>query len=381
VSTDRRPAIGLVLACSAWFAAATVPSEVAAPSLVAAAVPLGFAGGGFVSALRGWPERIPPRRLAWIGARAAALANVVPAVVPGIGALLVGRVGVGAALALLYPSVLHLTASSAGRRPGAALGSVIAALTVGSASPHLVRALGVSSWRFALVVTSAAVLLGGLVIRTGGPERAPRATGFHAGHVGAVLACRRVRRAMAGYLGHMWELYAGWALAASHLREVWSSPRIGAGAGALVVAVGAIGAWAMGRVGDRIGLVRAARLAMAASGGLALAMPAVPTTPWAVTLALTAWGLFVIADGGLFPALTAGGAGPDLAATALTLQLAAGFALAALTSALAPLAVEHLGWSTAFALLSAGPLIGNLALRGAAPAVPRPAGLLAPAVS
>lgn len=169
MTASRRATLGLVLACTTWFAAAAVPASVASPALLAAAVRLGFATGELTSAWRGWPQSVPPQRLAWLGARLVAVANVLPVVVEGALPLVASRAAVGASLALVYPSVLHLVSAGAAGRPGRALGAVIAALTIGSAGPRVIRAAGITAWPL-LVATSLAVLAGGALIRS---ARAP----------------------------------------------------------------------------------------------------------------------------------------------------------------------------------------------------------------
>src|SRR5699024_6517756 len=90
----------------------------------------------------------------------------------------------GVALAGVYPiaikEVLHWVTL---RQRGTATGMLIAALTLGSAAPHLVSALVNTSWTSVIVITSGAVLFGGLLFALGVPKRdtAPRTNTFSLG--------------------------------------------------------------------------------------------------------------------------------------------------------------------------------------------------------
>src|SRR5258708_30560537 len=94
---------------------------------------------------------------------------------------------------------------------GLAIGLLVAALTVGSAAPHLIRGLTDLPWRHTLLAASVLAAAGALTVTlvTEGPHRFPPAR-FDLRMATAVLRERGPRLACFGYFGHMWELYAMW---------------------------------------------------------------------------------------------------------------------------------------------------------------------------
>ena len=90
---------------------------------------------------------------------------------------------------------------------------VIGGLTLGSASPHLVRALsGSLDWRVVVVTATVSTLAGAVTFLLYARED-PIAFGkaiFDPWQIGAVFCNKPLMYATVGYLGHMWELYAMW---------------------------------------------------------------------------------------------------------------------------------------------------------------------------
>lgn len=373
---------------SVWFSSAAVlgemtraaadagaPLERFAASLLSSAVQVGFAIGAVVYAVLGLADRYDPRKVFAASALLAALANAVLVVAPIGGALAVAsRFATGAFLAGVYPVGMKIAVGWGARDRGLLVGLVVGALTLGSAAPHLLAltaGLDAIGWRGAVLMSSGLATLGaGLVLRAGlGPGHAS-ARAFRWRSLGLAWTDPRLRLAYAGYLGHMWELYAMWAWIGAALVASFGArmdPAAAAGLSKLTafaaVGAGALACVAAGLLADRIGKAETTILAMAGSGGAAvLAALAFYGPPLALIAIVLVWGAFVIADSAQFSALVADAAPPDAAGALLTLQTALGFALTALTVQAAPAVAVAIGWPGLFMILALGPAAGCLAM-------------------
>jgi MFS family permease len=183
-----------------------------------------------------------------------------------------------------------------------------------------------------------------------------------------VFGNRAVRLSSLGYFGHMWELYAMWAWFLLFFSESLQARGIQPGHRAAlatfaVIAVGALGCWAGGVLGDRWGRTKTTALAMLLSGACALVMGSLfGAVPWLVLAVGLVWGFTVVADSAQFSTMVTELSDQSYVGTALTLQLALGFTLTVATIRLVPLLRMELGWGWAFAALAPGPLLGTLAM-------------------
>jgi MFS family permease len=162
----------------------------------------------------------------------------------------------------------------------------------------------------------------------------------------------------------MWELFAMWAWFLLFFRD-------GHGAGGTsaafatfaVIATGGAGCVLGGLVAERVGRAETAATAMLASGICALTIGLLVDAPtWVVLAVGLVWGVAVIADSALFSTLVTEYADQAYVGTALALQLAAGFALTAVTIWLVPFLEDAVGWRYAFAFLAPGPALGIIAM-------------------
>ena len=376
---------------SPWFSGSAVVRQLVAEwrldaagaAWLTIAVQLGFVAGALVSALTNLSDLLPARRIFFVSALGAALANALFAAAHGGGAGIALRFATGFFLAGIYPTALKVMATWFREDRGLSLGIMVGALTIGSAMPHLVNGLGGVTWRTGVLVTSALTAIGGIVTLTlvaDGPYPFPRAV-FDPGETARILRNRGVRLACLGYFGHMWELYAMWAwflvfFADSGAR--WASSTVGGAPGAghsavtpaaasfatfAVIAIGAVGCWLGGVLGDRWGRTRITTLSMAISGVCSLAAGFVfgAAPPLVLALGLV-WGVSVVADSAQFSTMVTELADQAYVGTALTLQLGIGFTLTVATIWLVPLLRDAIGWRWAFAFLVPGPVLGIVSM-------------------
>jgi MFS family permease len=377
-------AAGILLAFAPWFSASAVAPLLAEEwrttgldlPLLTVAVQVGFAVAAIALAVSGAADVVPGRILFVGGALAAAVANLGFAfVATGPSSALGWRLLTGAGLAAAYPIALRMIAGWFRRDRGLAIGIIIAALTVGSALPHLLRALGASAgadWHGIVAAASVAAVVGAVVVGIGhriGPLEVAAAR-FSPTVAASALREPSVRLANLGYLGHMWELYAMWTwlplfIAASFAVSGVADPAVASAASFLVVAIGGLGCVVAGALADRLGRTTLTIAAMAGSGASALVAGLVfGASPIIVTLVGLTWGLTVIADSAQFSAAVSELAPAGTSGSALSVQLASGFLL----TAVAILVVGALDpgdgstWRLAFWMLAVGPAIGIAAM-------------------
>ena len=378
-------AVSQVLALSLWFSATAVgPQLVDAWSLdtgglssLTTMVQIGFVVGALAFSLSNLADAVPSRRLFVVSALVGSAANASLVFVTSetVTIALVLRFVTGAALAGVYPSGLKVMSGWFRSRRGMALGVLVGALTLGSASPHLITGVGLG-WQQVVLAASVAAITAALVMGKGvsdGPYETKRHP-FDLGLVGDVLRNREFRLATAGYLGHMWELYALWTWTAVFLTAS-ADEAAGSGYGDVslvtfaVVAIGALGSWLAGVISDRFGRRIAAGGAMAVSGSVAAASPLLfGAPPWVVIPIFLIWGLTVVADSAQFSVMVTEVTRPEVRGTALTLQTALGFLLTLASIRLVPAVADATGWRWAFLPLAIGPALGVLAMIAARPA-------------
>ena len=367
-----------LLAMGLWFGVSAVGPQIAAEwrldatetSWLTLAVQLGFVAGTLLSATLNLPDVIRARHLFAICALLAAAANALLAwAADGIAAAVVLRFLTGLFLAGVYPPGMKIIASWFRSGRGLALGVLVGALTLGKASPYLVNALGSENWRTNTVLASLVALLSPLIVLLfvgDGPYALPNQP-FDPSQIVRVFTNRGVRLANFGYFGHMWELYAMWTwapvLLRASIRESGDPAWLAEAASFAVIGAGAAGCVAAGFVADRVGRPVVASAAMAVSGACCLTIGLLfGKSPVALIALAAVWGASVVADSAQFSACVTEYSDPRYLGTALTMQTCIGFLITTLSIGALPLAVEHLGWTWAFAVLAPGPLLGIVAM-------------------
>jgi MFS family permease len=372
-------ATAVLLSMTTWFSASAVVPQLreewhlssSGGALLTVAVQLGFVFGALGAAITNLADLVGPRRLILIGAATAAAANLGLVACDGLAGALPLRALTGASLALVYPPAMKAMATWFRRDRGIALGVLVGAICVGSATPHLLDAIGGVRWQIVIIGTSVLTLAGGLVAELAGkdgPYPFPKAT-FDPSQARLAWANRGVRLATLGYFGHMWELYAMWAWFAVFFAEVLQrhgseDGRVGAAVATFVViGLGAVGSTLGGVLGDRWGRTRLTSMSMALSGSCALLIGLLIDVHPAVVLAVGLfWGFWVIADSAQFSTIVTETADQRYVGTVLTLQTAAGFLLTAVSVYLLPVLTDSFSWRWVFALLAFGPALGVVAM-------------------
>jgi len=365
---------------SLWFSSAAVLPEMARAGGLAAtdlawlsaAVQLGFAGGAVAYAALGLADRYDPRLVFMLSALVAAAANLALLAVPIGGPQAVAlRALTGAALAGVYPVGMKIAAGW-GRTDRALLVSLlVGALTVGSASPHLIALIGGADWQLTIWLSTLIAAGGGVAILAVGlgPWQV-RAPTLDVVAIGLIWTSRPLRLAILGYLCHMWELYAFWAwvgvVASASYAAAGSADAelLGRLTAFLAIALGGLACVPAGWLAVRFGSARVAQLCLAGSGTAALGSALLFGGPiWAMLAILIVWGIAIIPDSALYSTLVADAAPPERTGSLLTIQTSLGFLLTVMTVQAAPVLASLVGWSWVLVVMSLGPTAGIWAMQ------------------
>ncbi|UHQ99008.1 MFS transporter (plasmid) [Natrinema zhouii] len=372
--------IAELFAMTLWFSGTAVGPELAEMWHLSAAetawltnaVQLGFVVGALLSATLTIADVIRPKYLfagsALAGAGATALiAGFVSSGFPAI----VLRFATGVALAGVYPTGMKMMAAWFDKGRGLAIGVLVGALTVGSASPHLIRAVGgIGQPDLVLYGTAGLAALGGLLVLAyeDGPYQ-PETSPFDPSAIRRIVTDRSVILANTGYFGHMWELYAVWTwipiyLAASlEASRTANAEQLAALLAFGTIAIGGVGAWLAGSAADRWGRSLVTSVSMGISGtacllaGIVFGSSLVIIVPFVLV-----WGFFIVADSAQFSAAVSELADESYVGSALTLQTAIGFLITIASIQLIPMVQNMVGWRWAFIPLVVGPLVGTGAM-------------------
>lgn len=366
---------------SLWFITAAVLPDMAAEAgledeqlaWLSSTVPAGFAAGALFFALSGIPDRLDPRGVFAVCAFATSLANAALLVVPVGGVVAIAlRFAAGALMAGIWPVAMKIAVGWSTQNRGLLMGTLVAALVAGQSVPYLLAWFGGTEWRLVVLLGSLLAALGGVIVLlvTLGPHHA-RATAFRTSAIALSWTDRRIRAAILGYLGHMWEFIAFWtwvsiATAVSYgaTMDPVDAVSLGKLTAFLCIVAASPACICAGLIADRVGKARVAAIALTVSGSAAVLTAVTFGGPvWVTFLLVIIWGAAVVPDSPQFSALVADFAPPELVGSLLTFQASMGFLLTSLTVQLAPLIAGALGWPVLLALLALGPAFGLWALR------------------
>ncbi len=371
-----------LLGMSLWFAvSAASPALRAVWGLSASEaawlttiVQLGFVVGTAMLAVLNLADIIPAKILFATSALCGAAANAAILIAPGYETAVGLRFLTGFFLAGVYPPAMKMIATWFRASRGLAIGTLVGALTIGTATPYLVRSLPNLGLRSVVLAASAGAVMAAFLVLAGyreGPYPfAPRA--FSWGHVREVAAIREWRLATTSYLGHMFELYAFWAwvpafLAASVAAETTGPFRARRFISLLAfatIAVGGFGSVWGGLFADKRGRERLVTISLCVSGACCALSGLLYGGPlWVLGALAMTWGFFVIADSAQFSTLVTESVPPHAVGTALTMQTSLGFLLTMLPMQLLPHIARSVGWRWSFTVLALGPVVGVAAIR------------------
>ncbi|HEY1953533.1 MAG TPA: MFS transporter [Gemmatimonadaceae bacterium] len=370
-----------LLGMSLWFSASAVTPQLRAlwgltpaeAGWLTTIVQLGFVVGTALAALLNLADLIAAGRLFSVSATLGALANAAVLAAPGYPSALGFRFLTGFFLAGVYPPAMKMIATWFREERGLAIGVIVGALTVGKATPYLVRAIPHVGLRPVVLTSSVGALLGALLVSFGyrdGPFPFSSRP-FSWRHVVDVVRVREWRLATGSYLGHMFELYAFWTwipyfLGASVAARsgMFRAPRLISLLAFTTIAIGGAGSVWGGLFADRRGRARLVTVSLFMSGSCCLLSGLLFGGPlWVLGALAMTWGFFVIADSAQFSTLVTESVPAHTVGTALTIQTSLGFLLTMLPMQLVPLVAQRVGWQWSFAFLALGPVVGIAAIR------------------
>ena len=389
-AVPRRVLPVLVLAqfagTSLWFAVNAVMPDLqrelgwpaSAVGRLTSSLQFGFILGTLVFALLAIADRFPARRVFLLSALAGAFCTVGAWwMVRNFTALLFRRAATGFFLAGIYPVGMKIAAQWYHRGLGGALGLLVGALVLGSASAHVLRALASDlPWPsvmlgVAALAASGGVMLYGLLPEP--PDAPARPVTLQWRALATLWTDGRVRASVLGYFGHMWELYTLWVLVPLILSSRLEGPALSLAAFG-VLGVGAIGCVGGGWAAQKVGSAWVASGQLAASGLCCLLAPWLfdASAGW-FALWLMVWGVTVVGDSPQFSALTASNAPRQAVGSVLTLTNSIGFAISIVSIELFTSLAQQHALASLLPWLGLGPALGLLAMRPLLRRQPEPA--------
>ncbi len=366
-----------LLGTSLWFSINSVADNLmstwdinlAGIGLLTNAVQLGFVAGTLIFAFGGIADRFRPSRIFSICALLGALFNGLFALYADsilLGSVL--RFLVGVCLAGIYPIGMKLIITWDPEKASQRLAQLVGMLILGTALPHATRYFGVDwPWQLVILFSSILALLAMIMIFWLGDGPHLKMTGqsnIKPISIRNIFTIPRYRSSAFGYFGHMWEVYAFWAMVPMLVAVTHqiSNPTDLSGFAFVVIAMGAVGCFIGGQLSKTISSSRVASYALGLSGLCCLIYPWVKEAPLLLQLLFWAiWGMSAAADSPQLSAISAKACPPEIVGTALTIQNAIGFGITMISIQLCTVLIPYLNNYISWVLLP-GPVIGLIVL-------------------
>jgi MFS family permease len=361
---------------SLWFAVNAVMPDlqiqmgwpVSDVGRLTSALQLGFIAGTLVFAVLAIADRFSSRRVFLICSLAGSMCTLgALAQVDDFLALLMWRATTGFFLAGIYPVGMKIASQWFPKGLGVALGWLVGALVLGSASAHGIRALSSQlPWSTVMLSVAGLAAAGGLILYVlipEPPQKTTQAKQLQWQALASLWTDWRVRSSVLGYFGHMWELYTLWVLAPLILATRFEGTQLSIAAFS-VIGVGALGCILGGLGAKRWGSAKVATLQLGISGLCCLLAPWLMAAPLEWMMAwLLIWGVTVAGDSPQFSTLTASNAPPHAVGSVLTLTNCIGFGISIVSIELFTNLAKWHDLSTLMPWLGLGPLLGIWAMR------------------
>ena len=366
-----------LLGTSLWFSINSVADNLmstwdinlAGIGLLTNAVQLGFVAGTLIFAFGGIADRFRPSRIFSLCALLGALFNGLFALYAEsilLGSVL--RFLVGVCLAGIYPIGMKLIITWDPEKASQRLAQLVGMLILGTALPHATRYFGVDwPWQLVILFSSILALLAMIMIFWLGDGPHLKMTGqsnIKPISIRSIFTIPRYRSSAFGYFGHMWEVYAFWAMVPMLVAVTHqiSNPTDLSGFAFVVIAMGAVGCFIGGQLSKTISSSRVASYALGLSGLCCLIYPWVKEAPLLLQLLFWAiWGMSAAADSPQLSAISAKACPPEIVGTALTIQNAIGFGITMISIQLCTVLIPYLNNYISWVLLP-GPVIGLIVL-------------------
>ena len=373
------PAIVLaqLLGSSTWFAGNAIlpilqdqwqlPDSAVAP--LTNSVQFGFIVGALLFSVLALADRFSPRLVFFFCALGSALLNVQIALwAETLDQVLWLRFFGGVLLAGIYPVGMKIATGWYPEGLGRALGYLLGALAIGTSSAHLFSSLQLPGWEPVIYLSCLCAVLGGLIVLFFVPDGPAlhKGQGLSLKDLWVAIKHKPLQGSAGGYFGHMWELYAVWALLpywliawSKHHNETLNIPFWSF----YLIAVGALGCVLGGYLSQRIGSRRVALYALLGSGMFCV------LSPWLFELGFVSmillwslWGMLVVADSPQFSALSAQTAPKAVVGSALTMINAIGFTITIGAVQLSASLLDQYQPQWIMWLLAPGPFLGIISL-------------------